>query len=123
MPNIYFDRTDHLPEVSGNALHGILQIRGRCYPETTDEFFCSLKTWVFHTIDKRIDLKIIIAIDYMNSHSVMHLKELLAEASIRSANIRIIWSFFIEDEIMKEIGETLQGIIGAKLELKEYLDY
>ena len=126
MENLDIQPTNSTPKVDFNAGTGILLFQGRSIPEDPGEFYDRIIDWLgryFKETDQKTELEF--KLEYANSGSSKYILEMLKEISGHTGgkNIKVIWSFEMDDESIEELGELYQGAIpDLNIELREYED-
>jgi hypothetical protein len=108
MENLYIEATKYTPEINLDADKGLIQIKGKSYPENTFEFYAPLIKWVeeyFECCAKEetiVEMEII----YFNSSSsklFFDFFDILDEKKDEH-NIIIKWIYDEENENAEEAG-------------------
>lgn len=110
------------PEVDFNADTGILSIQGRSMPEDIGSFFDPISGWVHEYINNASDLtEFRIFFEYYNSSTARRITEIifdLEQLIEKGKQVKVVWSFKSDDQIMKENGEEISSVISLPFELK-----
>ncbi|GAB6073651.1 DUF1987 domain-containing protein [Nautilia lithotrophica] len=109
MENLYIAATKYTPEISLDAEKGIIDIRGKSYPENTFEFYAPVIKWIEEYLKccAKDEIVVNMEIIYFNSSSsklFFDLFDLLDEAKDKH-KIVINWIFDEENESAEEAGE------------------
>ncbi len=113
MENLQIEKTNYTPDINLNAQTGILEIRGKSYPENTFEFYAPVSQWITTYIQNTTNEKTVLncELTYLNSSSLkayFDIFDALEEAHEDGKNIEINWIYDAEDDIMEETGEDFQ---------------
>jgi len=108
MEKLYIEATKYTPQITLDAQEGLLEIKGKSYPENTFEFYQPVLAWIeryFHAPQPHTTLKM--EIIYFNSSSSKLFFDLfdLLEEHIDSSTIQIEWIYDPENESALEAGE------------------
>jgi hypothetical protein len=108
MENLHIEATKYTPEVILDKERGLIEIRGKSYPENTFEFYQPVLSWLenyFQSPQKKTTVQM--EIIYFNSSSskfFFDMFDLLEEYSSDS-DITIYWIYDMENESAMEAGE------------------
>ncbi len=121
MDNLVIEATKSSPLINFDADRGILEIKGKSYPENVVAFYTPAFEWLrafLQTLEDQtvvLDLEII----YLNSSSskvFFNLLELLEEWAKSGKNVLVNWRYHEENESALECGEEF-------MEELEHLDF
>jgi len=108
MENLYIESTKYTPEIRLDADNGLIQIKGKSYPENTFEFYAPVIEWVKEYFKNPKDETIVeMEIIYFNSSSsklFFDFFDILDEMKDEH-KIVIKWIFDEENENAEEAGE------------------
>ena len=109
MENLHIEATKYTPEITLDAKNGIIDIRGKSYPENTFEFYKPVMEWLEKYFDGNAKEKTVVNMEiiYFNSSSsklFFDLFDLLDEAK-EKYDIEINWIYDPENESAEEAGE------------------
>ncbi|ACM92083.1 conserved hypothetical protein [Nautilia profundicola AmH] len=112
MENLYIPATKYTPEISLNAEKGIIEIRGKSYPENTFDFYEPVLKWIeeYFNCCAKDNTVVNFEIIYFNSSSskvLFDLFDILQEAKEKN-NITINWIYDEENESAEEAGEDFK---------------
>jgi len=122
MENLDIQPTGSTPLVRFNADTGKFMLKGRSIPENPGEFFERIMGWLkeyFSETDKDTELEFML--EYANSGSSKWILEILKdlqEYASEGNQIKIIWSYEIDDESIEELGELFQNSVDLPFEMK-----
>ena len=109
MENLHIETTKYTPEIKLDAQNGVIDIRGKSYPENTFEFYKPMMEWVeeyFNSCAKEetiVNMEII----YFNSSSSKLFFDFfdLLDENQEDHKIVINWIYDGENESAEEAGE------------------
>ena len=109
MENLYIPATKYTPEISLDAEKGVIDIRGKSYPENTFEFYAPVMKWIEEYLKccAKDEITVNMEIVYFNSSSsklFFDLFDLLDEVKDKY-KITINWIYDEENESAEEAGE------------------
>lgn len=109
MENLIISETKYTPDINLNAQTGVLDIRGKSYPENTFEFYKPMMDWLENYFDgnAKENTTVNMEIIYFNSSSsklFFDFFDLLDEVK-EDNNIEINWIYDEENESALEAGE------------------
>lgn len=119
MSQINIAQTTHTPEVFLDSDNGVFCIKGKSFPENTENFYTPLieaiETFDLNSVDK-FECKI--AIDYLSSSSTISLLKVIKAfvKKIGKDRIHIIWEHEEADEDLRKIGEDFSSILDISFE-------
>lgn len=113
MENLTIEATKSSPSIVFDAQSGMLEIRGKSYPENAAKFYAPVLEWVnsylqsSHNARLRMTLEII----YLNSSSskaFLNLLDILDRSAKDGREVVINWLYHEDDETSLECGEEFQ---------------
>lgn len=109
MQSLIIAATQYTPDINLNAQTGILEIRGKSYPENTFEFYMPLMQWIEDYFNSTAAATTVVNMEilYFNSSSsklFFDLFDLFLNAS-KQHSIEINWIYDKENESAEEAGE------------------
>lgn len=109
MENLYIPATKYTPEINLDADKGLIEIKGKSYPENTFEFYAPVIKWIEEYLKCCVKDKVTVNMEiiYFNSSSsklFFDLFDLLDEVKDRY-DITINWIYDEENESAEEAGE------------------
>jgi len=113
---LQIEKTSNKPEVKLDFENGILDIKGRSYPEYPELFYKSIEDG----LDKVTTSTIILTLDfeYLNTSSTKCILNLLkiCKENFKTKDIKVIWIYDEDDDDIKEVGEDFSDLtnIGFK---------
>lgn len=114
--------TDDLPLVILDAKNNIFRIAGRVLPEDGNIFFEPILAWIRSYITEPNDLtEFHFNLDYYNSSTARMITKLIVELEKiqeLSKDVKVIWEYDEDDEVMLERGEELKSISYLPFELR-----
>jgi len=121
MKPIYFEGTNHTPEVLFN-INGELKIKGKSLPEDTAVFYTPLLNWVTECTFEKIRFSI--NLEYMNSSSANQLSKLLLliKDNTNIKNCTIDWHYEADDEDNLDFGKELEMVTDFTFNFYEYAE-
>ncbi len=108
MENLHIEATKYTPEINLDAKKGLIQIKGKSYPENTFEFYAPVIEWIKEYFkNPKDETAVEMEIIYFNSSSsklFFDLFDIFDEMKDKS-NIVIKWIYDEENENALEAGE------------------
>ena len=109
MENLHIEATRYTPEITLDADKGLIELRGKSYPENTFEFYKPMMEWVkkyFECCPKEVTT-VNMEIIYFNSSSSKLFFDFfdLLEENSHKHKIKINWIYDEENESAQEAGE------------------
>ncbi len=109
MENLVLDETKYTPRITLDASNGIIELRGKSYPENTFEFYRPMMEWLESYFDGNAKEKTVVNMEiiYFNSSSsklFFDFFDLLDEVK-EKYEIEINWIYDEENESALEAGE------------------
>jgi len=98
-----------------------LEIIGRSISENPEKMYQRLDDWISTYFSTSQVLNVIIQLEYINSGSSRHIREILKSLTgyIRSGKlIKIKWFYEKDDDAMLELGEYYRDTSGIPLEIE-----
>ncbi len=112
MDNLNIEASNSTPAIIADASSGVVQIRGKSYPENTFEFYQSTLNWLTdYLAADGAQLNITFEILYFNSSTSQvfyDLFDLLEEARAAGKGIVVNWEYDEENVSAEEAGEDLK---------------
>ena len=110
MQNLQIEATDYTPTINFDSQSGVLNIKGKSYPENTFEFYKPVSQWIqdYFTITTCEKTSINLDVEYMNSSSLkayFDMFDSFEEAHNKGKTVEIKWIYDEEDDISEETGE------------------
>jgi len=108
MERLLIEATKYTPQIILDASKGLLEMRGKSYPENTFEFYQPVLSWIEHYFqDPLPDTLLQMEIIYFNSSSSKLFFDLfdLLETYREKSHITIEWIYDPENESALEAGE------------------
>jgi len=120
---LFREATEDTPKVEFDKINNIFEITGRSLPEDATKFFDPLHDWLAaYCNNPNPKTEIMLQLDYYNSASAKQLVDLLIaleEIHDKSSQVKILWHYNEEDELMKIRGEEIQTVLELPFELVE----
>lgn len=113
MDDLKIEATKSTPYVHCNALEGVLEIKGKSYPENAAKFYAPVFEWVKSYIGSGSPLIIQVTLEiiYLNSSSskaLLNLLDILDLAAGAGKKVIVDWRYHEEDETALECGEEFK---------------
>ncbi len=123
MQNLTLDGSAKTPTVSFDALSGVLEIKGRCIPENSIEFYKPLNDWLdnYGSAPKSatsVDVKL----EYFNTSSskcILDFFKKLEGLNGKNTDVQVNWYFEQDDEDMEEAGQDYKAILSIPFNIIE----
>lgn len=121
MEPLQFSPSPKTPEINFDSEVGILEIKGKIYPENPKEFFGPVLTWADAYLKKPANrTELLLHLDYINSSSneyVFRICKLIENLSINEFDASITWKFESDDEDMMQLGEDYKALLKINFNL------
>ncbi len=108
MEKIYIPATKYTPEILLDAENGVMNFRGKSYPENTFEFYAPIIEWVKNYFkNPKKETTVNMEIVYFNSSTsklFFNLLDILHE-NMNKSKITVNWIYDKDNENAKEAGE------------------
>jgi sulfatase maturation enzyme AslB (radical SAM superfamily) len=111
MENLHIEATKYTPEINLDAEKGLIQIKGKSYPENTFEFYKPVMDWLEEYFKNPKDNTTVeMEIVYFNSSSSKQFFDLfdLLEENKDKTNLKVKWIYDPENENALEAGEDFK---------------
>ena len=110
MDKLYIEATKYSPEIDLDPETGILEIRGKSYPENTFEFYAPVMRWLEEYIASSPDGKTVVNMEivYFNSSSskfFFDFFDVIEEAVEGGFEVEINWIYDRDNDNALEAGE------------------
>lgn len=109
MENLVLEETKYTPSITLDAKNGLIELRGKSYPENTFEFYKPMMEWLESYFNGNAKEKTVVNMEiiYFNSSSsklFFDFFDLLDEAKAENI-IEINWIYDAQNESAQEAGE------------------
>lgn len=114
--------TEEVPNIILDAENGIFEITGRSFPENVERLFTPIIEWLKEYItdpNPTTDFKF--QLEYFNSSSARKIIEILfvlEKLEETNNNVKIIWCYSAEDEMIKAKGMEFMNLVKIPFELR-----
>lgn len=109
MEDLYMPHTEYTPEIRLEAEKGLIELRGKSYPENTFEFYRPVLSWIEEYFEANNDAATVVNLEitYCNSSSSKLLYDIfdIIEENGAAAMTRINWIYHEDNESALEAGE------------------
>ncbi len=113
-----------LPEIILDKEENIFEIKGKSIPEDSALFYSIVFKWFDeYFLSPNEETVLSFKLDYYNSSSAREVANIIKyfdNKYTQGKNVRIIWYYNIEDEVMKENGEDFSILFSIPIEIKDY---
>ena len=110
------------PTIHLDKQKNFFKISGRSLPEDADTFYNKIIAWVQEYIkEPNPKTEFIFQLDYYNSSTARKLSDILIvleQINLQGKEIKILWYYNEDDDVMKENGEDFNLIINIPFEFK-----
>ena len=117
------EKTKLVPEVILDKENNIFKITGKSITVNAVEFYSEILTWFEnYLINPNENTELVLQFDYINSSSSIQLNRLLSllEKNKNSENqIKVIWVYEEDDELICEMGKELMSSTKLNFELQK----
>jgi hypothetical protein len=116
--NLAIEATKSSPYVHFDASAGLLEIRGKSYPENAAKFFAPIFSWLKEFLSNAevqlvtVDMEMI----YFNSSSskaLMNVFEILEEAASSGKHVVVNWLYHEDNDTILEAGEEFKDEVSS----------
>ena len=118
------EETDDTPKVVLDKENNNFEISGKSLPEDAMKFFEPIQKWIIDYIkNPNQSTEFILNLEYFNSASAKKIVDILInleDLSKSGKEIKIIWYFGEDDELMENKGEEIKSIIDIPFELRSF---
>ena len=113
MENLTVEATKSTPYIFFDAQRGILEIRGKSYPENAAKFYAPVFEWLnsYLQANDTATVQVTLEIIYLNSSSskaLLNLLDMLDRSAKSGQGVVIDWRYHGEDETALECGEEFK---------------
>lgn len=112
-----------IPEVVLDKENNIFKISGKSITVNAVEFYTQLLSWLEeYLLNPNKNAELILQFDYINSSSSIQLNRLLSLLETdanKESQMKIIWMYEEDDELIYKMGKELQNSTKLIFELKE----
>lgn len=124
MENIIIKETSTMPSVYFSAQEGILDIRGKCIPENTIEFFDPMIDWVNKYVSRpQMQTQVSLRLEYYNTSTSRYIAEILKNLENitrdNKGNVQVSWIYETGDMDLEEAGQDFKSLSNLPFELIE----
>lgn len=112
----YLERKPDTPAIQLDPA-GVFSITGRSLPENAVQFYSPILDWLERYITKEAQplTTLTIELEYFNSSSVKQILSILLRMEelnrMEGKEVRVIWSFNQDDELMEMKGREMESIV------------
>lgn len=124
MENILIKETTTMPSVYFSAQEGILDIRGKCIPENTVEFFDPMVDWVnAYVLSPQSQTQVSLRLEYYNTSTSRYIAEILKNLENitrdNKGDVQVSWIYESGDLDLEEAGQDFKSLSQLPFELIE----
>ncbi|MCH8317780.1 MAG: DUF1987 domain-containing protein [Bacteroidetes bacterium] len=124
MEKIIIEETEDTPKIELDKSNDIFEITGRSLPENAPGFYEPVQKWLTEYIqDPNPFTEFLFKLEYFNSASAKQLLEILIkleQIAETGKDVKVVWYFIKEDDLMESRGEELKSMVDIRFELKAY---
>lgn len=114
--------TEEIPNIILDAENGIFEITGRSFPENVERLFTPIIEWLKEYVqDPNLETNFKFQLEYFNSSSARKIIEILfvlEKLEETNHNVKIIWCYNSEDEMIKAKGMEFMNLVKIPFELR-----
>lgn len=122
MESLRLQASEDTPLIDFNIETGVFMVSGRALPEDAHEFFTPIEKWVQNYLETPLDSTTLeMRIDYFNSASTRYIFNILMsfeDLVDAGKDVRIIWYYKADDEMIEAKGEELESILEVPFEMR-----
>jgi hypothetical protein len=123
MQNLTLEGSAKTPTVNFDAQNGVLEIKGRCIPENSIEFYKPLNDWLDNYAGvAKPSTSVDIKLEYFNTSSskcILDFFKKLEGVNGKSTEVQVNWYFEEDDEDMEEAGQDYKAILSIPFNIIE----
>ena len=121
---LILEETEDTPKIIFDKVNNNFEMSGRSLPEDASKFFDPIHEWIKEYVKSpNTSTEFHLKLDYFNSASARKIVEILfiLEDIISTDNeIKVIWFYNEEDEVMEARGEEVKSVVDLPFELQKY---
>lgn len=121
--SLRINETEDTPAVVFDINTNEFSISGRSFPEDSSEFYKPLIEWMKNYISEpNPNTTLKISLDYLNSSSIKQILNLLLllEKPVKMGkDIKIIWCYNVDDDLIEIKGQELKSMLSIPFEIAE----
>lgn len=122
MDSLFIEATKSSPEIDFDPEDNLLVIKGESYPENSFEFYQPIFDWLEDYTAELEDEEVIVemSLSYLNTSStksIMFVLDILEEAYLDGADVKIHWYYDEDNELSYEIAEDFMDYLELPFEL------
>jgi hypothetical protein len=113
MTNLILEATKSTPAIRFDATEGVLEIKGKSYPENSAKFYGPILDWICAYLEtsRATGVQLSLELVYLNSSSskaLLNLLDMLDRSAKGGRNVVINWRYHEEDDTALECGEEFK---------------
>lgn len=114
--------TTKTPNISLNAMTGVLELSGRSIPEVASEFYAPVFDWMIEYAKKpNATTTVIMKFEYFNTSSSKAIFDFFKKIELMhksgTTNINVKWFVETDDEAMEEAGQEYKILLSLPFEI------
>ena len=121
---IFIEETKQTPFIHFDTEKNMFEISGRSLPEDVNKFYNPIREWITEYVKSpNPDTELVFNLEYFNSSSARIIVKILVELEkIKNTNnnIKVIWKYKEDDELMYDRGIEIQSVVMLPFELQAY---
>jgi hypothetical protein len=117
---LLLEATEYTPKVFLDQQSGRFEISGRSFPEDASKFYLPVLSWIEDYVKEPCSKTVFyFNLEYFNSTSLKQLLEILLrlENIVAGNEVKIIWSYGSDDDLMAAKGQEIQNMVNLPFEL------
>ena len=117
---LLLEATEYTPKVILDQQSGRFEISGRSFPEDASKFYLPVLSWIEDYVKEPCQKTVFyFNLEYFNSTSLKQLLEILLrlEDIVAANEVKIIWSYGSDDDLMAAKGQEIQNMVNLPFEL------
>jgi len=119
---LLIEATEDTPKVLLDQQQGLFEITGRSFPEDASKFYFPVLSWIGEYVQEPCSRTLFhFNLEYFNSTSIKQLLEILLrleEIAATGNEVKIVWNYGANDELMAAKGEEIQNMVNLPFELR-----
>ena len=121
---INIEETEDEPKVVLDKINNVFEISGRSLPEDTTKFYNPIREWVEKYVKyPNLVTEFLFKLEYFNSSSAKQIVNILVnleQIHKTGKEIKVIWYYNKNDELMEARGKEIGGVVDIPFELRTY---
>ncbi|PLX13229.1 MAG: nuclear pore complex subunit [Marinilabiliales bacterium] len=119
---LFIKKQDDSPEIILDRKNGLIKIEGKSIPENASKLYEPVFEWLSEYVKSPQNTEVQINLEYFNTSTARRLLEIFRQLEPLSKlkDVKIVWFYHAEDELIHSKGKDMQTIVQIPIELKEF---